>query len=593
MSRTRKIVIALSAVALIFIIGAVLLFALIASAFRSSEPVIADNSILVMNVKGELPDYVPDDRFGNMLRNRSEDSVTSFVTDLRKAKTDTRVGGVLLKIDLIGAGWGKLDEMRDAIADFRQSNKPIYAQLELGTNKEYYLATACERIFLAPEGFLFTTGLNANVMFFKGSLDKLGVGVEAIKIGKYKNAPDQFTNKEMTDAHREVVNALLDDTFNRFVETIARTRAKSVEDVKILIDNSPLPPRRAKEAGLVDELFYRDQIDDAFKARLSYEKDAKLRTVAWNTYRQISPASLGLNTGERVAVIYASGAIGSGESSGAGDSSIGSDTMIRALRRAGEDKSIKAVVLRVDSPGGSSVASDVIWREIELVKAKGKPVVASMADYAASGGYYISMNADKIVAEPSTVTGSIGVFALKPSFRGFYDWVGISTESVKRGRNAGVIGADDPYTPSERAAMEANISDFYYNAFVPKVAAGRRRDPEYINSVAQGRVWSGAQARERGLVDEFGGLEKAIQIAKELAKLPADKEVTRVVLPHSKNFFDELFNQSDDAEQVRARAALIEAMPEDVQRLFKHAALFERAKRGEAMAMLPFELEIK
>jgi protease-4 len=310
---------------------------------------------------------------------------------------------------------------------------------------------------------------------------------------------------------------------------------------------------------------------------------------------------VGLGEGERVAVIYATGPIMSGSSSGGGafggESTAGSDTVAKALNDARDDKHIKAIVLRVDSPGGTSYASDIIWHAVESAKRK-KPVVVSMGDVAASGGYYVSMTANKIVAEPSTITGSIGVFAGKPVLKGFYDWIGVSNEYVMRGKNAGMFRESEPFTPEERAKFEATIKSFYYDDFIPKVARGRNRDVEYIDSIAQGRVWTGAQAKERGLVDEIGGLEKSIEIAKQLANLPADKDVRRVVFPEPRTFFEEYFGNSEDStfaqsKERQAQETLVKSLPEDMRRALRYAELFDRMKNGEAMLMLPYEFEIK
>ena len=313
----------------------------------------------------------------------------------------------------------------------------------------------------------------------------------------------------------------------------------------------------------------------------------------------MSPESVGINEGERIAVIYASGAIGSGKSddgSFGGDQSVGSDTVVKAINDARDDKSIKAIVLRVDSPGGSIYPSDLIWNAVEAAKQK-KPVVASMGDLGASGGYYISTNANRILAQPSTLTGSIGVFAGKPVMKGFYDWVGVSSEYVLRGKNSGLFRETEQFTPDERAKFEDTIKKFYYNEFIPRVARGRNRDVEYIDSVAQGRVWTGTQAKERGLVDELGGLDRAVEVAKELAKIPADKGVRRVVFPAPRTFFQEMFGgDQEDRAQAKIRQqhqALINSLPEDMRRAFRYAAVLDQMKRGETMALMPYQLEIK
>jgi protease-4 len=504
----------------------------------------------------------------------------------------------MLDINFPGIGWGKADELRDAIKDFRASGKPVYAFMEIGMNREYYIATAADKIFVPPSGDLYINGFAAEAMFYKGSLDKLGIEADVIQIGpKYKNAPDQYTKKEMGEGQREVINAVLDEYYGRFTSGIAESRNKSVEDVKTLIDGAPYNANQAKELGLIDNAAYREQVDEDLKNRLGYKADDKLRTIRGSEYREIPSDSVGLNKGEKVAIIYASGAINVGHSNDGpfGGSMVGSDTVVAAVNDAAEDSSIKAIILRVDSPGGSAPASDLMWYALENAKAK-KPVVVSMSDVAASGGYYISCNANKIVAEPSTITGSIGVFLGKPVVKGLYDWLGISNEYVMRGKNSGLFRETVKWTPEERAKMEEGANNIYFNNFVPKVAKGRNKTNEDVNTIAQGRVWTGTQAKANGLIDEFGGLEKAIDVAKGLANLPADKDVKRVVLPAPRPFFERIFGDNEETQtsaEIKAQEALAASLPENVRRMFRYASLFDQMKNGEAMLMMPYELEIK
>jgi protease-4 len=402
----------------------------------------------------------------------------------------------------------------------------------------------------------------------------------------------------MGEGQREVINAVLDEYYGRFSNAIASSRKKSVEDVNAIIDNAPYNAPQAKEQGLIDDAIYIDQVHEALKTQLGYAADDPLRTITGGQYREIPSDSLGLNNGERVAVIFASGAINVGHSSNSpfGGEMVGSDTVVKAINDAAADTGIKAIVLRVDSPGGSALASDLMWRAIENAKAKGKPVVVSMSDVAASGGYYISTNADKIVAEPATITGSIGVFMGKPVVKGMYDWLGISNEYVMRGKNAGIFRATEKWTPEERAKMEEQTNHIYFTNFVPKVAKGRNMTDEQVNTIAQGRVWTGTQAKANGLIDEFGGFEKAIEIAKQLANLPADKDVRRVVFPAPKPFFESLFGDPEESTvsaEYKAQKALADSLPKDAKRALRYAELFDKMQRGEAMLMMPFELDIK
>jgi protease IV len=596
-SKTAKVFLIVGGIVFALVLVAVIGIALIIGSV--GKPSVPENSVLVLNVSGDLPDYNPPDPMAEVFGIEQAESFSSLITQIRKAKVDTRVGGILLDINFPGIGWGKADELREAIKDFKTSGKPVYAFMEIGLNKEYYIATAADKIYLPPAGDLYINGLAAQASFYRGSLDKLGIEPQFLKIGKYKNAPDQFTEKEMTEGQREVINAILDDNFNRIVNTIAETRKKSPEDVKAIIDNAPYNAPQAKAQGLIDDALYRDQVYDALKNQLGYKPEDKLRTISTNRYRDVPSDSLGLNSGERIAVIYASGGISSGKSNNSplGGQSVGSDTIVQALTEATDDNSIKAIVLRVDSPGGSALASDVMWHAIEKAKEK-KPVVVSMGDVAASGGYYISCNANKIVAEPSTITGSIGVFLGKPIMNGFYDWLGVTSEYVMRGKNAGLFRETQKWEGDELKKMLEQTNSIYYDNFVPKVASGRNKTVEEVDQIGQGRVWTGSQAKERGLVDEFCGLEKAIEIAKQLANLPADKDVRRVAYPKPVPFLEKIFGSGEDTtfsqtQEQKAQEAVIKALPEDVRKTLRYASLLDRMKRGEAMMLMPFELEIK
>ena len=594
MSRSRKIALIISGVVVGLILVVLIGIAITVSAFRRSAPTIADNSVLNLRVSGSLPDYVPEDPIRKLFGNNDQ-SLSNLILQFKKAKVDNRIKLILLDINMSGAGWGKSEEIRDAIADFRSSGKPVYAYMEYGMNKEYYIASACDKIYLAPPGELFINGLAADVMFFRGSLDKLGVYPDIFQIGKYKTAGDTFTRKDMSDAHREFMNELVDDIFNRYVDGISKGRGKTPEQVRALIDDAPYNGARAKEVGLIDGSAYRDQLEKDLKAKLGYKDSDQLRIVRGGDYSDVDPESLGLNKGEKIAVIYATGDIGSGQSenSPSGSQSIGSDTVSKAVNDAAADTSIKAIVLRVDSPGGSGLASDIIWHAVDAAKQK-KPVVVSMSDVAASGGYYISASANKILAEPSTITGSIGVVAGKPVLRGFYDWLGISNEYIMRGKNAGMFRETEKFSDDERAKFEDWIKNTYYNDFVPKVAQGRNKDAAYVDSIGQGRVWTGSQGQQRGLVDQFGGLDAAIEVAKDLAKIPKDKGVHRVILPYPRTFLQDLLNTEDETStKVKQQQAVMAALPEDAQRALRYMSLMEKMKNGESMLLMPFDLRIR
>src|SRR5882672_1995769 len=594
MSRTQKTVLIITSIVVGLVLVALIGLAVLVAAFRHREPTISDNSVLALRVSGPLPDYVTEDPLRKFFGGPDQ-SLTDLILQFKKAKVDKRIKVVQLDIDMSGVGWGKSEEIRDAIADFRSSGKPVYAYMEYGMNKEYYIASACDKIYLAPPGELFINGLAADVMFFRGSLDKLGVYPDIYQIGKYKSAGDTFTRKDMSEAHREFMNSLLDDLFNRYVDAIAKGRGKTDEQVRAIIDDAPYGSAKAKEIGLIDGVAYREELEKELKTKLGYKEADPLKIVKGSEYSEVDQESLGLNKGENIAVIYASGDIGSGQSenSPSGSQSIGSDTLSKAINDARDDKSIKAIVIRVDSPGGSGLASDIIWHAVVAAKEK-KPVVISMSDVAASGGYYIACGANKIVAQPSTITGSIGVFAGKPVIKGFYDWLGISNEYVLRGKQAGMFRESEKFTPEERTKFEDLIKRTYYDDFVPKVAKGRNKTPEYVDSVAQGRVWTGSQGKERGLVDEFGGLDRAVEVAKELAKIPKDKGVHRVILPYPRTFIQELLSQGDEASvRERQQEAVLATLPEDARRAVRYMTLLGRMKRGESTLLMPFDLRIK
>jgi protease-4 len=578
----------------VFVIGIIALALMVE---RMGRPSVDNNSVLVLRLAGDLPDYVPEEPVARLLGIPQQQSFSSVLTQLRKARIDNRISAVVIDIDFPSIGWGKADELRDAIKEFKASGKPVYAYMEIGMNREYYIATAADKIFLPPSGDLYVNGFAAEAMFYKGSLDKLGIETDVIQIGpKYKNAPDQYTKKEMGEGQREVINAVISEYYGRMTNAIAESRNKNSADIDGIIDNAPYNAIQAKEAGLIDNALYRDEVYAELKNRLGYKEDDRLRTITGGQYREIPSDSLGLNNGQRVAVIYASGAINVGHSTNSplGGQMVGSDTIVKAVNDAAADNSIKAIVLRVDSPGGSALASDLMWKALEDAKAK-KPVVVSMSDVAASGGYYISCNANKIVAEPATITGSIGVFLGKPVLRGFYDWLGVSNEYILKGKNAGLFRETEHWTPEEKAKMQDAANTIYFNNFVPKVAKGRNKSDEEINSIGQGRVWTGTQAKANGLIDEFGGLERAIDIAKELAQLPADKDVRRIVFPEPRPYFETFFgeDESADLKAQQAQAAVASSLPEGARNALRYAQIFERMGRGDAMLMLPFELKIR
>jgi protease-4 len=422
-----------------------------------------------------------------------------------------------------------------------------------------------------PTALLEVTGLSAEVTFFRGTLDKLGVEAQFEGVGKYKNAPNTYTEKGFTEPHREQMSALVDSIFKEYVSAIAESRHMTPEQVEALLDEGPYDARSAQKAGLVDELLYQDQLDERLKGS---DRVTPVRYIR-------KARGFGLDGRPKIALIYAVGEITGGESqtSPFGGEFMGSDTVAAALKNAREDDDIKAIVLRVDSPGGEGTASEVIWREVELAR-KEKPVVVSMGDVAASGGYYIAMASDAIVAQPSTITGSIGVFGGKLTLKGLYDKVGVSKEILTRGRHSALFSDYRPWSEEERSKIRVLMTDFYRD-FVKRAADGRKKTYDEMHALAQGRVWTGTEALNHGLVDDLGGLEVALKVAKQKAKL-GDGEVRLVVLPERKGFIETLLQHQEDSAQV--------AIPAELRSLLRWASLFGE---GRPLTRLPFDLSIR
>ena len=542
------------------------------------EPHVSGNSALLLKVNGDLQEVEPGGVLGQFFE--APPTVRSVVEALRKAKVDRRVTSVVIRPGGAAALWGKVQEVRDAIADFRTAGKPIIAFMEYGGEQEYYLASACDKVFLAPTASLDLTGMASYELFLRGTLDKIGAYPDVLHVGEYKTAANTFSEKGYTPSHREMAEALNNDLYEQLVRGLADGRHKSVQEIRTLIDHGPYLPEDAIRAGLIDDVAYEDELDD--KVQLS--KDGSPNFLTINDYRRVPPASLGLGRGQRIAVIYAVGVITSGESNydSAGSQSIGSDTMIDHLRKVRADDSIKAVVLRVDSPGGSAIASDVIWREVMLTREK-KPVIASMSDVAASGGYYIAMPSHAIVAQPATLTGSIGVVMIKFAIGGTLGKLGMNMDRVTAGRYADMWAPDRPFTAEERKKIEQSMQATY-ETFVEKAASGRNTTPEKIDAIAQGRVWTGVQAKQIGLVDELGGLDRALILAKRRAKIDEKAEVELVIYPQRKSFY-ELVQAPFGTESAGLLARL--AGLRDARALQTLTAPLRLFRRGEPLAIMP------
>ena len=552
----------------------------------SRGPAIEDDSTLVLRPGGELQETVPDDVVGQLV-GRNVTTVRSFVESLRLAKRDPRITGVLLLPSSFESPfWAKVQELRDAVLDFRKSGKIVVAFLEYGGDREYYLASAADRVFLLPTSALDLTGVASYEVFLRGTLDKLGAYADFLQIGAYKTAVNQLTEKGFTPAHREMTEALNADMYAQLVRGIAAARKKTEAEIRLLLDQGPFAPEDAVRTGLVDALAYEDQLDDQVP---QLRQGGDMRRVEGNDYQRVTPRSLGVRPQSRIALVYASGVIASGKSGYDPGNGVvvGSDTFVEQLRRLRNDDAIKAIVLRVDSPGGSSVASDVMWRELMITRDQkpSRPLVISMSDLAASGGYYISVPGHVIVAQPGTLTGSIGIFAGKFVIDSTLNKVGVATQTVKSGKNADIYSPFARFSPEQREKVGQYMEGFY-KSFITKVADGRHSTPERIDAVAQGRVWTGAQAKDRGLVDALGGLDTAVSIAKERAHIPADEEVELVVYSARRSFLEAISELGRSSSALGAWGTLMNAAQR--QAAASLLAPVTSFRRGEPLALMPF-----
>ncbi len=513
------------------------------------------------------PDFISSFIFGS-----SGPTVHDLWENFHKAKADPRIRAVLVRLNVLLCDWAKASEIRDLILDFRRSGKKAYAYIEEAPefDMEYYIATACDKIVLHPSGWLGINGIGGYVPFFKKALDKLGVVAEFEHVEEYKTAANAFTEEGFTPPHREEMESLYSSLFAQYVETLAEARGRTVEEVRDLIDRAFFQGERAREAGLVDECLYEDELQDILR-----DGTRKLIRVRYTDYARVRPASLGLQRGRKIALLYGVGTIMTGESL---PQVMGGSTVARWIRSARMDRSVEAIVFRIDSPGGSSVGSDVIWREIYLAK-KAKPVIVSMSDVAGSGGYWIAMAADKIVAQPQTLTGSIGVLAGKFSLAELYEKLGVTADKLVYGDKADIFTSFRPFTEEERELLKNEIR-WTYDQFISKAAEGRGMTPEEVDKVGKGRVWTGQQAKEIGLVDELGGLDIAIDMAKRMAGISVDEQVRLVVWPKKRSFWRILFGGQDLSLDLNTGSGLVKA-----------AETLDLMNRTRIWAIMPFWLK--
>jgi protease IV len=529
---------------------------------------------------------------------------------IQKAAKDERIQGLLLDLGDLEAGYGKLHELKAAVSDFKKTGKKVFAYAEEYSPKAYLLAGLADAIGTPEGGGVMLFGMRAEVTFYKNTLEMLRLKADVLKVGDYKAAVEPFLRDGMSKENREQIESMLEDNFtNEMVEPIAKARKMTPEKVRELIDQGPFTAPKALALGLIDAVVYEDEFDDvmakaigakAVKIERGYAKPKAQKLDLSNPFSMMEMLSGGTkkekeSSEPKIAVIYAVGSIVSGKSGEGnplfgGGGSVGSETIVEAFRKAEKDDTVKAIVLRVDSPGGSALASDVMWREITKSK---KPIVASMGDVAASGGYYISMGCKKIYAEPGTITGSIGVFGLKLVTGGLEELVGMKTEVVSRGKNSGVMSSTFPWSDSERKALTETV-EAVYDQFTTKAVAGRKAagvdmTKEKLLKIASGRVWTGRQAKANGLVDELGTLDDAIAGAKKLAGIDPSKKMELMVLPKASSFFEKLLEGEAKMPFGKLDATMLR-MPATQKALKMLAPLFATQK-DMVKAMMPFHVE--
>ncbi len=573
---------------------------------KKAEEKTKPTSIAHIRISGSLGEGVA---IAEPLFSSMQETLKDKIDRIKKASTDTTVKGLLLEIDGVDVGWGKLDELTEALNNFKKSGKKIYSYLEAGEMKDYLLALSSDKIILPESGWLMLTGLRAEVTFYKEMLEKIGAQADFLKVGDFKSAIEPYTRTTMSESSRKQMESMLDDFYEKsIVARIKQERGSkkwAAEDIRKIIDNGPYTAKKAAELVLVDMVGYFPSVTEAFKKELKVDDITLLKNYGKNKVDEIdfsnpfallklfAAPTISSNSKPKIAVIYATGAINTGKSeqSFLGSESCGSTSMIQAIKQAENDKSVKAIVLRVDSPGGSALASDLIWAELMRCK---KPIIASMSDVAASGGYYICMAASKIYAEPGTITGSIGVFGGKINMGGTYAKLGISSEVITRGANANLFSSTSSFSKSEREAMTKLIDDCY-DQFLTKALTGREKagsklDRKTLEGLAGGRVWTGRQAKANGLIDELGTMQDAIKMAAKLGGLPANSDPELLLLPKGKSFLDSFL---EPKTQLSLKSGLDISGVTSLFKEVKGLDSFLRMRNEPLWLMLPYNLQVK
>ncbi|MEO2045558.1 MAG: signal peptide peptidase SppA [Pirellulales bacterium] len=530
------------------------------------------------------------------------------ISRIDQVAKDDSIAGLILDIRVAALSRGKLNELSAAVARVREAGKKVHAYLESATGTQYLLATACDEIVMPEAGMVVITGVEMQFIYLKDLLTKLGIEADIIKVGDYKGAAETLSRSSMSEPVRKNMTALVDDLYDQMLTTIAHNRQLRIEEVTQAIDKGLFTTGQAQQSGLIDRVLYpgafREQLGTQYETeKLVYVMNYAKKKVDTDFSGPMGMMKLfqamlgaggsnGQQRGPKIGLVYAIGPITSGKSQSSpfGDASMGSTTIVQALQEAAKDERVKAIVLRVNSPGGSALASDLIWR---VTKTIDKPIVASMGDVAASGGYYISMGADRIVAEPGTITGSIGVVGGKVAFRGLQEKIGFGTEVIRRGKNGGIFSETSKFSDSQRAALSHLMQDIYQQ-FTTKAAAGRKLPLARLQELAGGQVYTGRVALRHGLVDELGTLQDAIRIAKQLAGLEADEKVKLKIMPKPGNPLEALFGADiDEQREVQlVLKGLTQLLPEMGTKL-QHAMGMVQVIREPVLVMMPYWIDIR
>ncbi|WP_442482496.1 signal peptide peptidase SppA [Aeoliella sp. SH292] len=532
----------------------------------------------------------------------------SLLDRIERASKDDTIQGLVLKIENPSIGRGTMNEVREAIKRFRAGGKKVYAELDMAMPTDYLIATACDEIVMPESGTLVLPGVSMEGMFYKGLLDKLGVEADFVHMGEAKGAAEPYTRESFSKAVKANLSAMTDDMYEQMVETVAFERPITRKEAIAAIDEGLMTATKAKELGLIDRVAYSTELKQTLGKAYNTDKLVYVQNYGKKAIdtdfsgptgllKFIKLMSTGSKTstasGKKIAVVYAVGAITTGKSEPDlfGETSVmGSTTIIEALRDAAADDDVAAIVLRINSPGGSAIASDLMWNEIEAID---KPIVASMGDVAASGGYYIAMGTDKIFAEPTTITGSIGVVGGKMALRGLYDKLGISIDTISRGANAGVFSSTNKFTAGERKVIQGTMEETY-EQFTSKAAEGRDMPVEQLKKLAGGKVYSGRQAKANGLIDELGTLDDAIAEAKKLAGIDADADVKLKTLPKTPDLMESLFGDNSSEQEVEVKVDLgLGNLHPELKKLMSRAQILQRVFQEPVVLMMPFHLEVK